>query len=109
MVKLFNNANIRSHRVEGSVKPRPNVELLLDYHRLFAINRNNLGGKGPLQNLQSLDIGHSYAPTIKVFFAKGLYVQALVDLVVPNNAIAQALPRPARTWASYQLALYFGL
>ncbi|MBL8228718.1 MAG: alginate export family protein [Bryobacterales bacterium] len=109
MVKLFNNANIRSHRVEASIKPKPNLELLLDYHRLFAVNLNNLGGKGPLQTLRSNDIGHSYAPTMKVFFTKGLYIQALVDLVVPNEAIRLALPKPAKTWASYQLALYFGL
>jgi hypothetical protein len=109
MVKLFNNANIRSHRVEASVKPRPDIEVLVDYHRLYAVQLNNLGGKGPLQTLRSDDIGHSVAPTMKVFFKQGLYIQALVDMVIPGEAFRLALPKPPRTWASYQLALYFGI
>lgn len=110
MVKMFNNANLRSHRVEVSVKPRPNLELLVDYHRLFADDRNNLGGRGStLQALRSKDVGHAIAPTMRLSLSQGLYVQALVDLAVPGAAFRLAMPRAVRTWPSYQIAMYFGL
>jgi hypothetical protein len=44
MVKMYNNANLRTSRVEFSVKPKPQLELLIDYYHFTADQLNNRGG-----------------------------------------------------------------
>ena len=108
MVKLANNANISSHRVEASVRPRRGMEWLVDFYVIRARESNNLGGARPFQAWPSRDLGYEVTPTLQWSITPNLFLQALVSVKVPGKGMADALPQPARTWASFQASLYAG-
>jgi hypothetical protein len=109
MVKMYNNANLRTSRVEFSVKPKPQLELLLDYYHFTADQLNNRGGQRPLQVLTSRDLGNSITPTVQWSVSKNVFIQALIDTVFPGPGLASNLTnQPAHPWTSFQLAIYMG-
>ena len=66
MVKMMNNANLAAHRVEVSVKPRPGMEVAVDFYKFRARDLNNLGGARPFQTLgSSPDLGYEITPTLQ--------------------------------------------
>ena len=109
-VKMMNNANIAAHRVEVSVKPRPGMDLAVDFYSYRAQQANNLGGTArPFQAYSSLDLGYEISPTLQWSITPNLYVQALVSTRVPGAGMKEPLTRPAKPWTTFQLALYAGL
>jgi hypothetical protein len=108
MVKLANNANISTHRVEASVRPRPGMEVVLDAYWFRARESNNLGGARPFQSWPSRDLGYELTPTLQWSLTPNLFLQALVSVKLPGRGMADALPLPARAWTTYQASLYAG-
>jgi hypothetical protein len=107
MVKVAINRNIRTHRVELSVKPREGLELSVDYYYFTADTRNNLGGQQPLQTYASDHLGQEVTPTLQWMIGKTLFVQALATFLIPGKGLEDTLPEPTRVWQTYQLSLYW--
>ena len=108
MVKLANNANLEAHRFEASVRPRPGMEFVLDVYKFRARQANNLGGARPFQAWPSEDLGYEVTPTLQWSITPRLFLQSLVSVKVPGKGMADALPGPARAWATFQASLYAG-
>jgi hypothetical protein len=104
--KVYRNANLTTNRATLSVKPRPNLELVLDYFHHRADQLNNLGGIGPLQTLASRDVGQEVTFTALHYIGKHLFLQGIASVGMPGEAIRQALGDDTDNWYTFQLALY---
>jgi hypothetical protein len=109
MIKVGINRNMRTHRVEFSVKPRDGLELSLDYYHFTADTSNNLGGQRPVSTYGSGRLGQEVTPTLQWMVGTKLYVQALATFLVPGPGLSQVLPEPTRTWKTFQLSFYWFL
>jgi hypothetical protein len=107
MIKVAINRNMRTHRVEFSVKPAQGLELSVDYYYFTADELNNRGGQRPLPQYADDYLGQEITPTLQWMIGKSLYVQALATFLIPGNGLEDALPEPAHVWQTYQLSLYF--
>lgn len=104
--KTYKNTNLISNRVTVSVKPVATLELILDYFHHRADELNNLGGIGPLQTLQSKDIGQELTLTVFHNIGRHLFFQGIASVGIPGDAIDQALGENTDNWYSIQGALY---
>jgi hypothetical protein len=109
--KVYKNANLLTHRVTLSVKPADTLELILDYFRHRADEYNNLGGIGPLQTLQSRDIGQEVTFTTYWYVGRHLFLQGITSAGIPGEAIKDAIKQgaggSAKTWYTFQASAYF--
>ena len=104
--KAYKNANLTTNRATLSVKPSNQLELILDYFHHRADSLNNVGGIGPLQTLQSRDIGQEVTLTAYRYIGKNLFFQAIASVGVPGEAIERALGPDTDDWYTVQAALY---
>jgi hypothetical protein len=104
--KVYKNANLISNRVTFSVKPFETLELILDYYHHRAEDLNNLGGIGPLQTLESKDIGQEVTLTAFHYIGKNLFFQGIASVGIPGEAIDKAVGGNAENWYTFQAALY---
>jgi hypothetical protein len=104
--KVYKNSNLITNRVTFSVKPSDTVELILDYFHHRADELNNLGGIGPLQTLESKDIGQEVTLTAFYYIGNHLFFQGIASVGIPGEAIDQALGGRAENWYTFQAALY---
>nr|WP_240901036.1 alginate export family protein [Thioalkalivibrio sp. XN8] len=104
--KVYKNANLTTNRATLSVKPRPDLELILDYFHHRADDLNNLGGIGPLQTLASRDIGQELTFSAYHYIGRHLFLQGIASVGMPGAAIDQALGGNTENWYTLQLALY---
>jgi hypothetical protein len=104
--KVYKNANLTTNRATLSVKPSDQLELILDYFHHRADSLNNLGGIGPLQTLQSRDIGQELTLTTYRYIGKNLFFQAIASVGMPGKAIERALGPDTEDWYTVQAALY---
>jgi hypothetical protein len=110
MVKMMNNANVRAHRIEASVKPRRGMDLSVDFYSFRGQQANNLGASArPFQSFSDLDLGYEITPTLQWSLTPNLYMQALVSRRVPGPGFSNALTNQAKPWTTFQLAVYMGL
>ena len=105
--KVYKNSNLLTHRVTFSVKPADTLEFIFDYFHHRADKLNNLGGIGPLQTLQSKDIGQEVTFTTYCYIGRHLFVQGIGSAGIPGEAIKQAVGGSAKTWYTLQASLYF--
>jgi hypothetical protein len=104
--KVYKNANLITNRATFSVQPSDTLELILDYFHHRADELNNLGGIGPLQTLQSKDIGQEVTLTAFYYIGKNLFFQGIASVGIPGEAIDQAVGGSAKNWYTLQAALY---
>jgi hypothetical protein len=104
--KVYKNANLITSRVTFSVKPDDTLELILDYFHHRADELNNLGGIGPLQTLESRDIGQEVTLTALYYVGKHYFFQGIGSVGIPGEAIDQAVGGSADNWYTLQAALY---
>ncbi|MBN1545239.1 MAG: alginate export family protein [Syntrophaceae bacterium] len=104
--KVYKNSNLITNRVTFSVKPSDTLELILDYFHHRADELNNLGGIGPLQTLQSKDIGQEVTLTAFYYIGKNLFFQGIASFGIPGEAIDQAVGGSAENCYTFQAALY---
>ena len=104
--KAFKNANLITNRATLSVKPRDQLELILDYFHHRADSLNNVGGIGPLQTLESRHIGEEVTLTAYRYIGKNLFFQGIASVGMPGKAIARAVGDDAEDWYTVQAALY---
>jgi hypothetical protein len=104
--KVYKNANLTTNRATLSVKPSDQLELILDYFQHRADSLNNVGGIGPLQTLQSRDIGQEVTLTAYRYIGKNLFFQAIASVGMPGKAIERALGPETDDWYTVQAALY---
>jgi hypothetical protein len=104
--KVYKNANLTTNRATLSVKPSDQLELILDYFHHQADSLNNVGGIGPLQTLQSRDVGQEVTLTAYRYIGKNLFFQAIASAGMPGKAIERALGPDTDDWYTVQAALY---
>jgi len=104
--KAYKNANLVTNRGTLSIKPSDTLELTLDYFHHRADERNNLGGIGPLQTLESRDIGQEVTLTGFHYMGKHFFLQGIASAGIPGEAIKQAVGGDADNWYTLQAALY---
>jgi hypothetical protein len=104
--KVYKNANLTTNRATLSLKPRPTLELVVDYFHHRADNLNNVGGIGPLQTLASRDIGQEVTFSVYHYIGKHLFLQGIASVGMPGDAIKRALVDDTENWYTVQLALY---
>ena len=85
--KVYKNANLITNRATLSVKPEDNLELVLDYFHHRADDLNNLGGIGPLQTLESKDIGQELTLTAFHYIGKHLFLQGIASVGFPERQL----------------------
>ncbi len=107
MIKIVTNRNLRTHRVEISVKPMNGLDLSVDYYSFAADTLNNLGGQRAVSTYGDESLGQEITPTLQWTVNSNLYVQSLVSIVIPGRGLEEVLPEPARTWKTFQLSLYW--
>jgi hypothetical protein len=100
------NANLRSHRLTLTANPTEQVGLTLEYTLHRAIELNNRGGIGPLQQLDSQDLAWEVDLFCNVYVGKNFYVQGVLAAAVPGAAINQSVGGSASNWYAAQLSLY---
>jgi hypothetical protein len=104
--KVYKNANLITNRATFSVKPTDTLQLILDYFHHQADELNNLGGIGPLQTLESKDIGQEVTLTALHYIGKHFFFQGIASVGVPGEAIEAAVEGGAENWYTLQAALY---
>ena len=110
MVKMMNNANLVTHRVEVSVKPRRGMDLAIDFYSFRAQQANNRGASArPFQSFTNLDLGYEVTPTLQWSVTPNIYIQALVSTKVPGAGMSGQLSGPSKPWTTCQFAVYAGL
>jgi hypothetical protein len=100
------NSNLRSHRLTLTANPSEQTGLTLEYTLHRAIELNNRGGIGPLQQLGSKDLAQEIDLIFNVSVGKNLYVQGLLGAAFPGDAIKQAVGGDASNWYAAQLSFY---
>ncbi len=109
MIKVGINRNMRTHRVEVSVKPREGLDLSVDYYHFTADTANNLGGQRPVSTYGPGRLGQEITPTLQWMVGSKLYIQGLATFLVPGPGLSQVLPERTRTWKTFQLSFYWFL
>jgi hypothetical protein len=104
--KVYKNANLITNRATFSVQPSDTLELILDYFHHRADELNNLGGIGPLQTLQSRDVGQEVTLTVFHYFGRNFFFQGIASVGIPGEAIEQAVGGSAKNWYTLQASLY---
>ena len=100
------NSNLRSHRLTLTANPTEQVGLTLEYTLHRAIELNNRGGIGPLQQLDSKDLAQEVDLFCNVYVGKNLYIQGVLAAAVPGEAIKQSVGGSASNWYAAQLSFY---
>ena len=110
MIKMMNNANLVTHRVEVSVKPRRGMDVAIDFYAFRAQQGNNRGASArPFQSFTDLDLGYEIAPTLQWSITPNIYIQALISTKVPGAGMSGQLSGPSKPWTTCQFAVYAGL
>jgi hypothetical protein len=104
--KVYKNSNLITNRATFGVKPDDTLELTLDYFHFRADDLNNLGGIGPLQTLESKDIGQEVTLTAFHYIGKHFFLQGIASVGIPGEAIDLALGGGAKNWYTLQAAFY---
>ena len=104
--KVYKNSNLITNRATLTVKPSDTLELSLDYFHHRADNLNNLGGIGPLQTLESKEIGQEVTLSLFHYVGAHLFLQGIASVGFPGEAIERSLGGDAENWYTVQAALY---
>lgn len=107
MTQVARGRNLKVHRVELSVQPKPGMSLSVDLYDYSADTLNNLGGQRALPAYASSHLGNEVTPTLQWSVNSNLYVQALATYLVPGAGIRDALPEKTHVWQAYKLSLYW--
>jgi hypothetical protein len=107
MIKIAINRNLRTHRLEVSVKPASGLDLSIDYYYFLADTLNNLGGQRPVSTYGDEHLGQEITPTLQWMVNRNLYVQSLISILIPGDGLSEVLPEPTRTWKTFQLSFYW--
>lgn len=107
MTQVARGRNLRVHRVELSVKPKPGLDLSVDMYDYRADTLNNLGGQRALPTYASSHLGNEVTPTLQWMVNGNLYVQALATYLIPGPGLRDSLPAPTHVWQAYKLSLYW--
>jgi hypothetical protein len=105
--KLFSNTNLVTHRVQLNVAPVKSLNITVDYHKLVADERNNLGANPVLAQLSSTDIGDELTLSGRWAINRNLYLQCVASAALPGRALKAV--GADRTWSTLQLSLYWSL
>jgi hypothetical protein len=105
LVKVYQNSNLVSHRVEFKVRPARNYEVSLQYIYLLADQTNNLGGTAALSTLQSKEVGQEIWLTNKWNISRNLLLVNTASLAFPGAALQRAVSQNPGPWFFLQLSL----
>jgi len=101
------NSNMRGQRLSLTANPSEQIGLTLEYSFYRAIESNNRGAIGPLQQLASKDLAQEIDLFCNVYFGKHAYFQGVLAAAFPGAAIRDAVGGSAKNWYAAQFSLYF--
>ena len=107
MIKIAINRNLRTHRLEVSVKPASGLDLSIDYYYFMADTLNNLGGQRAVSTYGDEHLGQEITPTLQWMVGESLFVQSFASFLIPGNGLRDVLPEPTRPWKTLQLSFYW--
>jgi hypothetical protein len=103
--KVVSNSNVLVHRVQVNFAPTPRLNISFDWHRLQALESNNLGANPVLSQLASTELGDELTLTARWAMNDNLYLQSLASVALPGKALrAVGADKP---WLSLQSSLYW--
>jgi hypothetical protein len=105
LVKVYQNSNLISHRIEFKVRPAQNYEVSLQYIYLQADQTNNLGGTAALSTLQSKEVGQEVWLTNKWNISRNLLLVNTASVAFPGAALQRAAAQNPGPWFFLQLSL----
>lgn len=100
------NSNMRSQRLSLTANPTDEIGLTLEYNYHRAIQLDNRGGIGPLQELSAKALAQEIDLFCSIYASKNLYVQAVLAAAMPGAAIRDAVGGSASNWYAAQLSFY---
>lgn len=105
LVKVYQNSNLISHRLELKVRPAQNYEISLQYIHLIADTTNNLGSAPALSLLQSQEIGQELWLSQKWNISRNLLLVNTASIAFPGAALQRAVAENPSPWFFLQLSL----
>lgn len=100
------NSNMRSQRLSLTASPTDQIGLTLEYTQHRALQLNNRGAIGPMQQLNSKDLAQEVDLYCSVYAGKHLYVQGVLAAALPGAAVKDAVGGSASRWYAAQLSMY---
>lgn len=107
--KVVQDSNVIAHRLQGSFRPLPSVELVPQLWLFEADSTTNVGGNPALTFMSSTDYGVEANMTVKWFASRNWYVHGHLAYTVPGEAVQDALDDDAKDWFSAMLFLRYAL
>lgn len=105
--KITANSNLATQRVQLNVVPVDQLNVTFDYHRLTALQLNNLGSNPAISSLSSHDLGQEFTLTGRWAINRNLYLQGIASYALPGEALRDV--GADDPWSTLQLSLYWGL
>lgn len=106
--KIFQNANLISHRLQARLRPRQNIELVPQLWIFRADTLMNLGGNPALSVLPSRELGKELNLTAKYFLSRNVFFQGHVAATFAGHAVNQSLGVRSSPWISTMFFMRVG-
>lgn len=103
--KLTSNSNLKVHRVQLNVVPRPELNVTFDWHVLRAPQLNNLGSNAALSRLSSQKMGQEITLSVRWAMSRNFYFQGVASTARPHAALRNI--GAAKHWDTLQASLYW--
>lgn len=101
--KVFQNANLVTHRVQARLRPSPKLELVPQLWVFRADSTNNLGGNPALSSLSSRDLGTEVNLTVRYVLSRRTLIQGHVAATFAGRGVEDALGTSSARWLSAML------
>ena len=107
--KVVQDTNVIAHRIQGRLRPLPQVELVPQFWVFQADSLMNIGGNPALSVLTDHEYGYEANMTVKWFASRNWYVHGHVAYTIPGEAAQDALKDEAEDWLSVMLFVRYAL
>ena len=105
--KVFQNANLVTHRAQVRLRPTAKLELVPQFWLFRADSTNNRGGNPALSTLSSRDLGTEANLTVRYYASRRTMLQGHVAATFAGPAVEDALGAPSARWLSAMVFMRF--
>jgi hypothetical protein len=107
--KVVQDSNVIAHRLQGSFRPLPTVEIVPQLWMFHADSTTNVGGNPALTFMTDSEYGFEANMTVKWFASRNWYVHGHLAYTMPGEAVKDALAGDAEDWFSAMLFVRYAL
>lgn len=105
--KILSNSNLATHRVQLNVVPVETLNVTFDYHRLSALELDDVTANRVPYVLTSSDLGEEFTLSARWAINRNFYLQGVASYAVPGQALRDA--GADQPWSTLQMSLYWTL